>query len=206
MLYCFSTNHKSHPDGEPLFLNREVLKQLVMQGRIPRTYMSYLVHVRYSYSRLFQSDKICIIPANVTQHRKRMNERSFRPLDVVCTKQECDRSKHMMALWCRRQDALRAKKRDTKKKLEFMEQKVWAPEVQQLLCEREKEGQLQLELEAGLRKHGTLYSLCTLKMFGEVNPTNAPSGWKCTHHVKSGKDCEQCFVEILLAQILERFG
>ena len=43
-------------------------------------------------------------------------------------------------------------------------------------------------------------------MFGEVNPTNAPSGWKCTHHVKSGKDCEQCFVEILLAQILECFG
>ena len=50
MLYCFSTNHKSRPDGEPLILNREVLKQLVMQGRIPRTYMSYLVHVRYSYS------------------------------------------------------------------------------------------------------------------------------------------------------------
>ena len=61
-----------------------------------------------------------------------------------------------------RQDALRGKKRDTKKKLEFMEQKVWAPEVQQLLCEREKEGQLQLELEAGLRKHGTLYTLWAL--------------------------------------------
>ena len=31
-LYCFSTNHKSHADREPLFLNREVLKQLVMEG------------------------------------------------------------------------------------------------------------------------------------------------------------------------------
>ena len=71
---------------------------------------------------------------------------------------------------------MRANKRDTKKKLEFMEQKVWAPELQQLLCEREKEVQLQLELKAGLSKYGTLYSLCNLKMFGEVNPTNAPSG------------------------------
>ena len=133
-------------------MNREVLKQLVMQGRN----MSYLIHVRYSYSRLFQSDKICIIPANVTQHRKRMNERSFRPLDVVCTKQECDRSKYMMALWCRRQDALRANKRDTKKKLEFMEQKVWASEVQQLLCEREKQQQLRLYIKAGLRKPATI--------------------------------------------------
>ena len=62
----------------------------------------------------------------------------------------------MVAQWCRYQDTLRAKKIDFKKKLQSMGKGVWALEVQQLICEREKQLQLQLEIEAGLRKPETI--------------------------------------------------
>ena len=70
---------------------------------------------------------------------------------------------------------------------------------------KEKQQELQQEIEEGFQEAIGFIHRCALWKFLKGNPTNAPLDGNA-QDVKSGKQCEQCSVEIAVAQLVERIS
>ena len=87
-----------------------------------------------------------------------------------------DRSNSMLFQWCRHQDALEPRREIPRrnyslwKKCGGTKTDLW----------KEKQQQLQQEIEEGFQEAIGFIHRCALWKFLEGNPTNAPAGWKCT--------------------------
>ena len=85
-------------------------------------------------------------------------------------------SNSMLFQWCRHQDALEPRRERFQKEVTVYGKKVW--EVQKLI----RKGKTMTTSTRNRRRVEAIGFIhrCALRKFLEVNPTNAPAGWKCT--------------------------